>query len=95
MSNDASQGSRAEQYDLLWFAGEMAKKLDENSHKCGWDDIDLDYAMMRLKQEVGELNGAVYETMCEIKPPDVVAREIIREAADVANFAFMIAYKAR
>lgn len=87
--------SRPHQDDLEWFAGQMWDKLLANSHKASFDEVEFSYALMRLKQEVVELNGAVYDIMCEVRPLEEVALEVIGEAADVANFAFMIAYKAR
>lgn len=87
--------SRAEEYGIYWFITHMAIKLDQNRHKAGWDDIDLDYAIMRLRQEVDELADAIDEYDHGARTMEEVAREVIGEAADVANFAFMIAYKVR
>ena len=68
---------------LLEFANEMQKKLDDNSHKTGWDQCSDAYLLNRLRQETGELARAV------ARKDDPKA--IIREAADVANFAYFIA----
>ena len=66
---------------LAWFANEMERQLEANDHKTGWKDFHLKQLLRRLKQEVGELERAI-----EKGKPDVV-----EEAADVANFAMMIA----
>lgn len=73
-----------------WFAQEMTKKLEENNHKRGWDDIDLDYGLMRLREEVEELAPYVDEWDWRSSQ----AEAIVKEAADVANFAMMLAYAA-
>ena len=67
---------------LLEFCNEMQKKLDDNSHKTGWDQCSDAYLLNRLRQETDELIRAV-----ERQEPQA----IIREAADVANFAYFIA----
>lgn len=90
-----SERTRAEAYGIAWFAEQMAIKLEENSHKSGWDDVDLDYAMERLQDEAYELDQAVYDFQYVSERAEAVRVEAIREAADVANFAFMIAYKLR
>jgi NTP pyrophosphatase (non-canonical NTP hydrolase) len=67
---------------VLKFAEEMEKKLKENDHKGGWRNCTIDYLMQRLFQEWGELSYVVHQ-----KKP---RKEIVSEAADVANFAMMI-----
>ena len=67
---------------LGWFAGQMAKKLRENDHKGSWEGLDNNHLTYRLHQEFVELTEAITKGT-----PD----EIIAEAADVANFALMIA----
>jgi len=71
---------------LVWFTGEMEKKLRANDHKDGWDFPPLDWLFERLLEEVEELRV------------EIVARKSahnISEAADVANFAMMIADRVR
>lgn len=65
------------------FAAAMAERLDANSHKSGWADMTPGALLRRLKQEVGELDRAIKS--------GAVPEQVIREAADVANFAAMIA----
>jgi len=78
MSDEKFRGMRP---PLAWFANEMERQLEANDHKTGWKDCHLKQLLRRLKQEVGELERAI-----EKANPDVV-----EEAADVANFAMMIA----
>lgn len=73
-------------YGPIWFLGEMQLKLQENSHKEGWINLHYPYLLRRIGGELAELRRA-------IKKGD--EEEIIREAADVANFAMMIADIAR
>jgi hypothetical protein len=81
-----------------WFKGEMTKKLEENSHKRGWDDMDLTYGDTRLKQELKELHDELelFE-FGDLDPEDRarVAENIIQESADLANFAMMVAWRVR
>lgn len=64
------------------FAELMELRLRANDHKPGWKQDILPALFRRLQQEAAELDGAIdFGT----------ADEIAREAADVANFAMMIA----
>ena len=63
-----------------WFAQQMERVLRQNDYKGGWQEMFIEDLIDRLHEEVSEL-----ET-CGCKP-----RRIIKEAADVANFAMMIA----
>lgn len=89
------------------FADEMEAKLVENRHKGDrerWARDEDSALLRRLEEEVAELRAAVEEPVpdcgCrEIDCPHLgtmfrraerLAR-IVREAADVANFAMMIA----
>lgn len=67
---------------VLFFAGEMEKKLRENDHKGGWDHLELEYLKKRLWEEVNELFVSINEGDYE---------NIIKEVADVGNFSMMIA----
>jgi len=55
----------------------MEKKLRENDYKKHWSNCDHQYLLNRLKEEVTELEKPMWD--------------VIEEAADVANFAMMIA----
>lgn len=67
---------------VIWFAGRMTNKLLQNMHKGPWDECSYAYLLTRLEQELDELRQAVRSGS---------GGEIINEAADVANFAMMIA----
>lgn len=68
--------------ELQWFVKQMESKLQENDHKQHWSKLHPDYLIERLYQEAKELWEAV-----ERRDPV----EMVKEAADVANFAMMIA----
>ena len=74
------------------FAEAMEEKLSANDHKGGWDRSSVTYLLERLRQEVDELDLAASKTCshCGVAHEPNTKR-IIDEAADVANFAMMIA----
>lgn len=79
-------------YGLEWFMNRMEEKLRENADKKrGWDDIDMEFALLRMRQEVEEI-AALVETW-DYRSEQ--ATELVRECADVANFAFMLALTAK
>lgn len=61
----------------------MERKLKDNDHKTHWRNMDLPYLLKRLHQEMEELKEAIVKG----KSP----RDVEWEAADVGNFAMMIA----
>ena len=65
------------------FANDMFAKLRINKHKAHWSTVTNKWLFDRLIEEAEELRAA----MVEGKSPE----DIIAEAADVANFAAMIA----
>ena len=70
---------------VKWFAEQMELQLRANDWKGGWDDCPLAYLNGRLREETVELKWAIF-------PPSEADREqVAHEAADVANFAMMIA----
>jgi len=77
--------TRQEVYKALYdFVVVMKEKLDENKSKGGWDSVDTSWLWMRLQKEMSELYSALNSS--EPNP-----EEMVRECADVANFAMMIA----
>lgn len=70
--------------NLIEFAVEMQRKLDDNAHKPGWDRDTFAALIKRLRQEVDELERATSRR-------GLIKKEIVKEAADVANFAYFIA----
>jgi hypothetical protein len=86
--------------EVAAFALLMEAKLRENDHKGGWKDESIAYLSRRCGNELKELRGRLEQRHREIMKgwPPVAERtlpEIVvsigREAADVANFAMMIA----
>ena len=75
--------------EVLQFASIMEDRLAANDHKTHWDGSSLDWLLERLKDEVEELEAVIAEGDLSM---DV---EISHEAADVANFAMMIADNVR
>ena len=82
---------------VRWFAEEMEKKLIANDHKTGWLDEDVDWLFTRLLEEVEELKVYLEKSDgMESNCPDYKdIAGVISEAADVANFAMMIADRIR
>lgn len=79
---------------VLAFAKRMEAKLAKNRHKGdrdGWIKYNPRDLLARLDEETTELDAALFAVA---RKDNIVAREreqIINEAADVANFAMMIA----
>lgn len=72
--------------EVVRMAVDMEEKLSRNDHKGGWDGMSMADLFDRLIQEERELMAAIEGGF---------APNIIDECADVANFAMMIAEKAR
>ncbi len=69
------------------FADAMEARLAANDHKGGWGDCDVLWLLGRIREERIELCDAVNMLMSGLATPEAV----LREAADVANFAMMVA----
>lgn len=67
--------------EVLAFAQAMENQLRANDHKGGWKGCDYAWLFGRLLEEVKELEREVTRD----------GEHILSEAADVANFAMMIA----
>jgi hypothetical protein len=85
-------------HEVKLFADRMEQKLVENDYKGGWADDHWSGPLRRLREEVVELRRAcVRLENAEDDPHASPATErerrriVGREAADVANFAMMIA----
>jgi phosphoribosyl-ATP pyrophosphohydrolase len=75
--------------DVDDFSWEMLMKLWHHKKKGYWMDVPEegpDYYLHRLKQEVQELTIAL-----ESETPE----DVVKECADIANFAMMIAMKVK
>lgn len=81
------------------FAQAMEWKLRQNDHKGGWRRCTRGYLLRRLATETRELRAALRRQERRLKlaqPLDpgeaaALAAEVLREAADVANFCMMLA----
>jgi NTP pyrophosphatase (non-canonical NTP hydrolase) len=82
----AASGAPRWRPEVVWFADAMEQELRANDHKRHWLNLGMQTLSMRLTQEREELRDAV---------ADGSAAETLKEAADVANFAMMIADKMR
>jgi hypothetical protein len=72
------------------FADAMERKLQLNDHKGGWEDCSIDYLIKRLRQETTELLAVAGDRDARCLTNEEAER-VRDEAADVANFAMMIA----
>lgn len=78
---------------VKWFVQEMEKKLHANSHKRGWQKNSLRSLCDRVGDEHNELIGQLFEW--EVSGNQSCLENIIKECADIANFAMMIADNAK
>lgn len=65
------------------FAQVMERQLQENDHKGGWENCTNHYLAHRLQQKMDELQTALDQW--------ADPAQIIKLAADAANYAHMIA----
>ncbi len=75
------------------FWSSMVERLVDNKDKGGWDGMGLDFLFGRLFGEVWELLSAI-QFPPHTRPQQTVdmrVEHVVHEAADVANFAMMIA----
>jgi hypothetical protein len=84
--------------EVAAFAQLMEQALRDNDHKGGWKDCRGGYLWTRLQEEVEELGEAMdavaFAQPMEDRGDIPIFRKVLalgREAADVANFAMMIA----
>jgi NTP pyrophosphatase (non-canonical NTP hydrolase) len=78
---------------LDWFRVTQEQKFAANVHKTHWLDVGAPRLLAFLVGEVGELVEAMGEAGFGPFGGDEAADQRVREeAADVANFAAMIAY---
>lgn len=69
--------------EIETFAAAMERKLRAHDHKPHWSEAEIAYLLRRLSQELGELRRAIRDWSS--------VDDVVDEAADVANFAMMIA----
>lgn len=70
--------------DIKRFVDAMVYKLKKNAHKGRWEGLTVDDILKKLVGEYQELHDAIY-----VEGGNTV--ETLLEAADVANFAMIIA----
>jgi hypothetical protein len=76
------------------FAETMESKLRKNEGKGGWQDESYAYLIQRLREEVDELETELISQPGSLHfSRSVWEKRVIEEAADVGNFALMIADK--
>lgn len=82
---------------VQWFSKQMEKKLKLRDYRGGWEDCTFQYLISRLRHETDELLFEHFrhriDTSTEKPISEKIKQKIITEAADVANFAMMIASK--
>lgn len=83
-------GGDQPRHEVLEFAQDMERALANNDHKGRWTGEKMSVLLKRLREETDELAEAIGR-----KATAEGSAEVIREAADVANFALMIADIAR
>lgn len=85
---------------LIWFMLKMNAMLWRNRHKSGWHKCTATALLNRIKEETVELETElknyyyISEGFSTLVSPET-NKTIINEAADVANFAMMVATKFR
>ena len=78
--------------EVQWFAEQMELRLRANDHKGGWQLEDQRWLSGRLGEEWEELKTALWDMdNNRLSSPE----SVISEAADVGNFAMMIADNTR
>lgn len=78
---------------VVWFAEQMEKKLAEHDDSDSYGGCSDDWLLKRLREEAQELEDVLPGG--KVPMSKTRSEEIISEAADVANFAMMIADNAR
>jgi len=92
--------AQMEQTAVEWFAVQIEQEPDINSDKGSWGDIDLMWLFSKLGEEAGEVGGELNAYVhprngYNFEPYPGWAERVIRECADVANVAMMIADNVR
>lgn len=84
---------------VMELAKDMQFKLDKNKHKAcdmmnadgkgrGWEHCEYGWLSSRIEDEMHELNDALVTYLKDKSNPNADA--VLKECADVANFAMMI-----
>ena len=83
-SEQARQRAEYLRPEVVAFARLMEDRLRANEHKGGWKGCNTNWLMGRLREEAKELQAIFDQGM---------GGDVGHEAADVANFAMMVADK--
>lgn len=75
--------------EVLAFAQAMEAQLRANDHKPGWRNDKPENLFVRLTEEASELDHEIAQKY--VRETLFDPAEVLKEAADVANFAMMIA----
>ncbi len=68
------------------FLGDMMRTLDRNNFKHGWNNMNLEKCLTRIRQETKEAANRVKDKKYE---------DAAREAIDIANFAYFLWYNSK
>jgi len=74
---------------VKWFASQMERKLKNHDDRPGWEDQSIRWLYERLDEETGELLREINRLLENWSKTNI--QRVVSEAADVANFAMMIA----
>ncbi len=80
--------------DLMDFSNNMYDKLEKNSHKGHWADVDIAKMFYMTHDEMDELEHEI-DRLTKGDASNEVLWNIVQECADVANFAMMVASNAK
>jgi hypothetical protein len=70
------------------FAEEMERQLQANEHKGGWEDCTICHLIVELRRNSYELERAALRVDAGLTSS---TPSVVRRAANVANFAMMVA----
>jgi len=82
--------------DTMSFGIAMMEKLKANRDKGYWEEIDIEWLLERLEEEMDELRKAdLYTRYPQHTTKAEYFKALMGECVDVANFAMMIWVNAR
>lgn len=91
LKNLLEKQRRKDQINLSieWFPKIMKDELMKHLNRPGWKKVNFHFLYARLLDEVIELDSVLFTKSNELRK--IKKDKAIRECADVANFAMMIA----
>lgn len=84
--------------EVEWFASVMEGVLQDNDERGGWSKCSMFWLLERIEEQVKSAREAVVELSVkrfEGLEAGNEFRVLIKEAADIANFAMMVADRAQ